>query len=162
MTATGWAILLHFCFEIALGIIGFLGTSAVYFQNATLGVVLQAVAVGIALLFWICLSCGGSGSWLRSCCFGVYSNSRLDSFVAARILYALASLVLHGFSLFGWILYANKFAGIGAISTTVNLDAYIARANLHVVQVLVFFAMFGILVFDMRRNKKVVSSAQPV
>jgi hypothetical protein len=160
--AIGWAILLHFCFEIALGVIGLLGTSAVFFQNATLGVTLQAVAVGVALLFWILLACGVTGGWSRSCCFGGNVNSRLDNIVGARILYALASLVLHGFSLFAWILYANKFAGIGAISTTVNLDAYIARANLHVLQSTVFFAMFGILVFDMRRNKKVASPAQAV
>lgn len=155
----GWALLLHFVFvETTLGIIGLLGASAVFFLNQTLGVVFQAVAVALALLFWLLLGCCKPGAWMRSCCFSGKSGS-IESMIGKRILYAVASLLLHLVTLVGWIIFASDSADPADITPTTNVGDYIVRSNLHVLQTIVWIAMFGILVFDMRRTKS-ASAAQ--
>jgi hypothetical protein len=157
--AAGIAILVHFLYEIGLGIVGLLGVSGVQYVSGTVGIILQGVATGVALIFWLLLGCTSGGSWIRSCCFNTNAGSRLASIVNARLLYLFGAVVLHSFSLLAWILYESKFVGVGDITPTMNGDAFVARADLHVLQVVVFFAMFGILMFDIRRNIKSSSTS---
>jgi hypothetical protein len=137
-----------------------LGATAVFFLNQTLGVVFQALAVALALLFWILLGCCKPGAWVRSCCFDSKSSSSVESMIGKRILYAVASLLLHLVSLVGWIIFASDSAAPADITPTTNVGDYIVRSNLHVLQTIVLIAMFGILVFDMRNSKK-VQQVQP-
>jgi hypothetical protein len=159
----GWALLLHFLLvEFTLGIIGLLGSTAVYFFTQTLGVLFQALAVAIALLFWILLGCCKPGAWLRLCCFGGKLGKITEHMISKRILYAVASLLLHLITLIGWIIFASDSAASDDISPTENVGDYIARSNLHVLQTAVMIAMFGVFVYDMRRVEPSSNTTSPL
>lgn len=160
MIQAGVFLVLHFLLaETTLGVIGLLGAVDALVLNATLGTVLQGVAVGIALIVWSLLSCcGPNGNVLTECCFEDDPERRGSGLVKARVLYFFGSLVLHVISLVGWIVYSSMYANLDPISATDNVAAYIARGNLHLMQLVVWLLMFAILVVDWRalkhKNKK--------
>jgi hypothetical protein len=143
---------LHFIFvEFLLGGTGFLGAMLVWNVDFITGIVVNAVAAGIALTAWLLtMFCDKEGkSWTGECVV-----KRGMAVLKAKILYFFASFVLHALLLIGYIILRVKFAGVTPISATENVDAFIGSVAIQLLMAIVGIVMFFFWLSDLRMLTK--------
>lgn len=155
MGALGWSVGLHYVF-IVFGLTllpAFLGITHIVALSAVVGLVFSIIAfalsvVAFVLLFCCCTSTRDDPEAI-TCCGGA-PGERGAVLLQAKWIYFLVCCVSYAFQLAVWISFITMFGGLFPINVTMNLEAFIARGNAHMVMLIVAAINSAALLFEVR------------